>query len=166
MRAPNPRKRYTVAERDEFLRESNAIEGVRDEHSFRDALEAWNYLTKHKVLTHEVVLTTHKILMRNQRIVSYLRGNYRDCDVFVGMHKMVPPHLIETFVENWLQNVNEVSGDWKKLHVVYENIHPFVDGNGRTGRMFMNWYRIAKCDLPLLVIRTGKEQREYYEWFK
>ena len=53
----------------------------------------------------------------------------------------------------------------KTLHVKYEKIHPFVDGNGRTGRIFMNWWRI-KNNLPILVIHEGKEQMDYYKWFK
>ncbi len=53
----------------------------------------------------------------------------------------------------------------KMLHVEYERIHPFVDGNGRTGRMFMNWWRM-KNGLPVLVIHEGEEQMDYYQWFK
>lgn len=52
----------------------------------------------------------------------------------------------------------------KNHHVEYEIIHPFVDGNGRTGRMFMNWERL-KGGLPILVIHEGEEQQEYYKWF-
>jgi len=51
----------------------------------------------------------------------------------------------------------------KKLHVHYEAIHPFIDGNGRTGRMFMNYWRV-KVGLPILVIKE-LERHEYYEWF-
>jgi Fic family protein len=62
--------------------------------------------------------------------------------------------------------LNENSKDQvsKVLHVQYEKIHPFVDGNGRTGRIFMNWWRINN-GLPILVIHEGKEQWEYYKWF-
>ena len=52
------------------------------------------------------------------------------------------------------------------LHVKYEKIHPFADGNGRTGRMFMNWTRLKRNNEPLLIIHEGEEQREYYGWFK
>ncbi len=56
--------------------------------------------------------------------------------------------------------------EWsQQLHVSYEKIHPFVDGNGRTGRMFMNWWRLTN-GLPLLIIHEGDEQYNYYQWFQ
>ena len=54
-------------------------------------------------------------------------------------------------------------GAAKASHIAYERIHPFIDGNGRTGRMFMNWQRL-KAGLPILVIKE-KEKQEYYKWF-
>ena len=52
----------------------------------------------------------------------------------------------------------------KMSHVEFEEIHPFVDGNGRTGRILMNLYRIY-MGFPILIIHTGKEQKEYYSWW-
>lgn len=51
----------------------------------------------------------------------------------------------------------------KKQHVDFEVIHPFVDGNGRMGRILMNWTRI-KVGLPILIIRE-REKQQYYRWF-
>ena len=53
----------------------------------------------------------------------------------------------------------------KRWHIQFEHIHPFEDGNGRVGRILMN-FQLVKKGLPILVIHEGKEQREYYKWFK
>ena len=50
-------------------------------------------------------------------------------------------------------------------HIWFEKIHPFEDGNGRTGRILMNIQRL-NAGLPLLIIHEGKEQMEYYKWFQ
>jgi Fic family protein len=52
----------------------------------------------------------------------------------------------------------------KQWHINFEHIHPFEDGNGRTGRILMNIQRL-KIGLPLLIIHTGQEQQDYYKWF-
>ncbi len=149
----------------EFLEESNGIEGVYDAESLRQAIIAWEFLIKQEQLTLGVVLKTHKLLMLNQPIRPDEKGYLRSMDVFVGMRKMVPPHLISAFLDGWLRDMNAGARDWKELHVEYENYHPFVDGNGRTGRMFMNWYRIKKRGLKALVIYES-EREIYYQWFK
>lgn len=151
-----------------FLRESNAIEGVYDERSFKDALEAWSYLARCNVMTIKAIKRTHEILMRNQPLRFSEIGHFRTVDVWVGQKRMLPPKLVEPhlLMEFCLETMRKSpKPDWKRLHVKYEAIHPFVDGNGRTGRMFMNWTRIKRCNLPVLVIRES-ERHEYYEWFR
>lgn len=48
-----------------------------------------------------------------------------------------------------------------KLHAKFENIHPFRDGNGRVGRLIMN-YILLKKGYPLLDIKF-ENRPEYYE---
>lgn len=52
----------------------------------------------------------------------------------------------------------------KTLHIVFEKIHPWMDGNGRTGRIFMNWHRIKILGLPLKTIKY-EDRFDYYKWF-
>lgn len=162
-------KKYEV---EEFLRESNAIERVYDDDSLRQAVLAFNYLMKQKELTHDVIKKTHKILMLNQSLLPNEKGYYRVVPVWIG-GKQVRWENIEVFLYDWIDDMNfiaDISKDSlekqsKAFHVEYERIHPFVDGNGRTGRMFMNWWRLRN-KLPLLIIHEGKEQQDYYKWFK
>jgi len=148
-----------------FLDESNAIEG-EGEDALENSIEAWDYLQGEEVLTEENVLETHRILMRdlNPRIA----GKYRDCDVWVGDRKCLDFSVIEIVMRNWLinQKANRTTEkEIKHAHVAFEHIHPFEDGNGRTGRILMNWQRL-KAGLPVLIIHTGAEQMSYYQWFK
>ena len=151
---------------EEFIRSSNAIERVYDEDSFQQAMYAWNYLITEKEMTIPVMLKTHKILMLNQKgLHPNERGYLREVPVYIGGKeaigwKIIRPRLATLAMNMWLHPRN-----WKEHHVEYEKIHPFVDGNGRTGRMFMNWERL-KVGLPLLIIHEGKEQSDYYKWFK
>ncbi len=149
-----------------FLRESNAIEGVYDELSLRRAARAWNYLIKQDMLTIDVVLETHKILMRGKLDVGNL-GHFRQCEVSVGGRfglpfQSVPSEMLMWTFETARENPKV---DPVALHVEYEKIHPFVDGNGRTGRMFLNWTRLKRTKEPLLIIYE-RNRFDYYKWFK
>ena len=56
-----------------------------------------------------------------------------------------------------------ISNRIRNDHIGFEKIHPFIDGNGRLGRILMNWQRI-QCGLDILVI-WEIEKQEYYKWF-
>lgn len=149
----------------DFLKESNAIEGVYDDVSFKQANYAWEYLMTKKEMTLEVVLKTHKILMLHSNLYPNEKGYFRNVMVWVGGESGFEPDRISEAVGNWCYKTMHSRLSAKKLHIEYEKIHPFVDGNGRTGRMFMNWTRIKKRQ-PIIVIHEGQEQLEYYKWFK
>lgn len=174
----------------DFIRESNLIEGVEDVDSIMQALEAWEYLMGEKELTIGVVLKAHKILMLHQKIYGYERGYFRQRDVSVGYWKIVGidpvggmltkqfvktgnpiPHKdIKGAMDQWIYIANQIkTADYpdlwaKQSHIGFEHIHPFIDGNGRLGRLLLNWQRV-KMKLPILVIKNA-EKKEYYEWFK
>lgn len=152
----------------EFLRESNAIEGVYDGNSLMEAKEAWDYLMIEDVVTLDIILNAHMVLMKSQDIEDKYKGAFRDIDVWVAGGKGAMPAAIPMLLQwQFCFETMRVAPppDWKQLHVIFEKIHPFVDGNGRIGRMLMNWTRVKRCNLPILVIEADKRQ-EYYEWFR
>lgn len=153
----------------EFLWHSNAIEGVHDLISHIHAVSAWNYLKSQKKLSLHAIRTTHALLMKEQETLKESeKGRFRTIPIYVGTKEMLKPLFIEESLVEWIKAMNAKQAhpelNWKQLHVDYERIHPFVDGNGRTGRMFMNWGRLRN-NLPLLTIHEGEEQMEYYKWF-
>lgn len=161
---------------EQFISESNAIEGVFDENSFNQAMYAWHYLSLQEEITIPIMLKVHKILMLHQPLQPDERGYLRRTDVWVGGRKGKAPDIIRNLLEGLIRNIKDAvengkkeSKIWKEKickehHIIYEVIHPFIDGNGRTGRMFMNWERL-KLGLPILIIKNS-EKKDYYKWFK
>ena len=158
-----------------FLWESNAIEDVKDDNSFAQALKAWQYLKKFKKLTVEILNKTHAILMKNQPLAEKAKGQFRKCAVWVGGREGKPWYALPELMEQWVVNANDVITNGqheneaflerviKEQHVSFETIHPYEDGNGRMGRSILNWQRIH-CGLPILVIKEA-EKNFYYQWF-
>lgn len=155
-----------------FLRESNKIEGVFDDESFNEALEAWNFINSNYELDLKVLLETHRILMQNKLWYGQA-GFLRKGNVRIGEHVFPDWQSMPNRVNNWIfQNNNLMKfprstenneAMAKHLHIKFEKIHPFVDGNGRIGRILMNWWR-TMVGLPILII-YAKDREDYYRWF-
>jgi hypothetical protein len=94
-------------------------------------------------------------------------GHYRDIPIFVGGRQGLPYWIIKDSIRYWANQANlpMVAEQIQEHHVTYERIHPFVDGNGRTGRIFLNWQRLRN-NLPILVIEERTKYVDYYKWFK
>ena len=183
-------KKYKTKDVKEFMIQSNAIESVYSDFSLKLALDAWEYLSAQKEMTVAVVLKTHKILMNTidswsePELKAKYRGKLRDCPVYIGGKPALEHQKVTQELEQWCKQMNDsqnytriIDGESdnfeavsKNLHIEYEAIHPFADGNGRTGRMFMNWWRM-QVGLPILIIHADwpeyfGEQMTYYRWFK
>ena len=161
--------RINTNDETKFIFQSNAIEGEWGEREFAHAMEAWEYLKAQDVLSRSDILKTHRLLMREQPIPKKYIGKIRDVQVWIGGREGLPYESIWENLHAWLGSMADVhiGADeeyLKRLHVQYEYIHPFIDGNGRTGRMFYNWSRI-KAGLPIHVIYEH-EKHDYYKWFQ
>lgn len=148
-----------------FLRESNAIEGVYDDFSFLKAQEAWDYLMSQDVLTVDSILKTHAILMVGKLKQKEI-GAFRRCDVRVGNQTLIHFDLVPERINQWVQSVMNPDLYVHSIigHIEFERIHPFIDGNGRVGRMLLNWVRLKITKDPFLIILES-EKSEYYKWF-
>lgn len=47
--------------------------------------------------------------------------------------------------------------DVAKMHIQYENIHPFPDGNGRTGRLLINYLLLLKNQAPIVILVSKRK---------
>lgn len=155
---------FCVKEEHVFLRESNAIEGVYDELSLEQAKRAWVYLTNHKSLTEKRILITHKILM-DGKLPPAQCGAWRTCDVWIGGRQGARWQSVPHLMSEWIKKANKIRiSEIRSSHVEFEHIHPFIDGNGRMGRILMNWQR-KMYGLNLEIIYEDKKH-EYYKWFQ
>lgn len=147
-----------------FLKESNAIEREYSRKALTDAIKAWKFAKEQKRLDLQEILKIHQILM--QRLRPGIAGKIRNCVVYIGGERKDQSNreIKESLYSICLVNPN-TEKTIKKWHVAFEAIHPFEDGNGRVGRIIMNWQRL-KAKLPLLIIHEGKEQEQYYGWFR
>lgn len=154
---------------DSFLRESNAIEGVFGDDALSDAWDAWSHAMTLKRITPDDVCDIHKLLMR--RLDFNIAGRIRRVPVFVGSYVCPQPGQLNRMLFQWCekwdllkQHDRLAESDFKRSHVEFESIHPFQDGNGRTGRILLNWLRV-KSGQEVLIIYAN-ERGDYYQWFK
>jgi Fic family protein len=94
------------------------------------------------------------------------RGKWRTIQVYVGGHTPPAPVFVVSQIG---QHLNHLRHDYKTLdpkamHVQFETIHPFVDGNGRTGRMLMWLHEVKQGKEPTLL--KAEERQKYYNWFR
>ena len=150
----------------DFLKESNAIEDIWDDDSLKQALYAWRFIVKEPQLSISAILHTHKILMLHQHLQPDEKGYLRKVPVWIGGHEARPWFVIPELMGNWIKKVPlaRTEKEINLMHVEFEAIHPFVDGNGRIGRILLNWQRIHQ-GLPILVIAECAK-KQYYEWFE
>ena len=119
-------------------------------------------------LTKETIILLHQMLIGN--IDENIAGRFRNKGEYVrvGTHIAPAPEHVEKMIEAILL---EYSSDLEmfftdkiaKFHLEFETIHPFNDGNGRIGRILIN-YQFGRLGFPGIIIRD-KEKKEYYRAF-
>lgn len=120
-------------------------------------------------LSEEFVLLLHKMLIIN--IDDKIAGRFRATGEFVrvGQHIAPAPEQIQSLMERAIEHyVNDhegyVTDMVARFHLEFERVHPFCDGNGRIGRMLMN-YQLFRLGFPVIIIRD-KEKSIYYQSFR
>ena len=74
------------------------------------------------------------------RANGYAIGDYKKRPNMIGMYKTTAPKDVETEMEKllqWYHKQEKTIDTLAEFHAKYEPIHPFQDGNGRTGRMIL-----------------------------
>lgn len=89
----------------------------------------------------------------------------------VGMYQTVRPEKVETemsLLMEWYRNVEADIDVLAEFHARYESIHPFQDGNGRTGRLILFRECLRNRILPVVVEDVNRDRylealKEYRE---
>ncbi len=180
-----------------FVCESDAIEGIVDDPKlvraqFEEELSRGHVgalllldecASQKTLLTPVLVKLTQSLIVAEQHekgereLAEKYRGNWRDCDVWIGGRKGASPEyvpsqmlaLIERTVR-WQAMGAELPAarkvaDIAQFHYEYERIHPFADGNGRSGRALVYYlYRFA--GLYPFIFTASDRHETYYRCFR
>lgn len=157
----------------QHIANSNLIEGINNPDENAQSIEAWAYLIRQKKLSHDVICKVQKMITLHQTdLRPDQRGYYRDLSKVTpfirvtrdGSIVRVCPHysLVRPVMDNWLLDYPKLTP--KESHIRFEHIHPFVDGNGRTGRMLMWWIERQMGQEPTLI--RFEDRQDYYKWFE
>lgn len=127
-----------------------------------------------------LIRKTHKILLQGVRGERKLPGEFRNSQNWIGgatindavfippVHTSVPELMSD--IEEFLYNKEIFIPELLKIglvHYQFETIHPFLDGNGRVGRLLIPLYLVSKGILkkPILYLSDffEKNRKLYYE---
>lgn len=124
---------------------------------------------KEQELTLDVMLSLHKMLISNIR--DDIAGRFRKDKEYVrvGSHIAPAPKEVLERLEKMLVEYNASSHEnvikrIARLHLAFEYTHPFIDGNGRIGRVLNNYLLIREGFVPINI--KFIDRAKYYEAFK
>ena len=128
-----------------------------------------NKKAKERELTLEMILSLHKMLILNIR--DDIAGRFRKDNEFVrvGNHIAPNPKEVVDRLEKMLAEYNATSDEniikrIARLHLTFEYTHPFIDGNGRIGRVINNYLLMREGFVPINI--KFIDRKKYYEAFK
>jgi len=175
----------------EYTYNSNAIEGntltlretdmvlkglTIDQKPLKDHMEAVGHkdafyficdLVKECVpLSETVIKQIHSLVLADKPMD---RGVYRRVPVRIvgAKNEPVQPYMIEPkmyeLIQRYSSDKRNIVDKLVDLHITFETIHPFIDGNGRTGRLIVN-LELMKAGYPPIDIKFT-DRMSYYEAF-
>lgn len=149
--------------------------------NYRRALEAAIEEIAQRAIGENLLKKTHLILMSSVRGENKRRGEFRKSQIWVGKRNAPieeaeyippPPDQLTELLGNWEQYINSQSEPDPLVqiavaHYQFEAIHPFLDGNGRIGRLLIPLFLVDRGLLPAPVIYVSdyfeKNRSEYLQ---
>ncbi|MEA2113648.1 MAG: Fic family protein [Patescibacteria group bacterium] len=163
----------TISETEKILLDMEVSRNVsvREVFEAKNLAQVFGYIKKKtngKDVDKELILLLHKMLVSNidENIAGRFRKQYEY--VRVGTYIAPAPEHIEAMIDAVLLEYSSSHAEYflekiTKFHLEFEHIHPFCDGNGRIGRVLIN-YQLMQLGFPPIIIRD-KEKALYYKSF-
>jgi Fic family protein len=133
----------------------------------KEAFEFVSELTKKNVpLSESIIKQIHYLVLADKKDD---RGVYRRVPVRImgAKNEPVQPYLIQPKMEqlmaSYAENKEHIVTKLARFHLEFESIHPFIDGNGRTGRLLVN-FEFMKAGFPPIDIKFT-DRIAYYKAF-
>ncbi len=133
----------------------------------KEAFELVSSLVKdNAAMTESIIKQIHYLVLADKKDD---RGAYRRVPVKIMGAKHTPPqpYLVQPQMEALLihyhESTEEITARLARFHIEFESIHPFVDGNGRTGRLLVN-LELMKAGYPPIDIKFT-DRIAYYNAF-
>ena len=133
----------------------------------KEAFDFVSELVKENVpISESIIKQIHYLVLADKRED---RGVYRRVPVRImgAQHQPVQPYLIEPKMEQLLHDIVErkehIVTKLARFHIEFEGIHPFIDGNSRTGRLLVN-FELMKKGYPPIDIKFA-DRVSYYNAF-
>lgn len=164
-------------------KEDVAIEKRNDWEEVQNYIEAMNNAVKmlHTLpFSSRLIKQTHKVLLQGVRGEHKMPGEYRTSQNWIGGASIndavfIPP--IHTSINDLMSDIEKFANDQLNplpdllkaalIHYQFETIHPFLDGNGRVGRLMITLYLVSKGILkqPILYLSDFFERNRtlYYD---
>ncbi len=184
----------------EFIKESDAIEGIQDdigllERQIADGkfnghvgvmllLETWARSETAWFVDQEFICRIQGLITAEQhlkpggpKLPDVFIGKYRAVNVLVGGRKCPGPQLVPALmnvllaeIRKWQRNVRDCKSRHNictvaDFHFIFELIHPFADGNGRTGRALV-WYLFRCAGIKPFIFTNCDKRETYYLCFE
>ena len=154
---------------EQMLSRNVSVREVFEAKNLARVMEYKRTRVKDSELNNDLLLRLHQMLIGG--IDDAIAGRFRRQGEYVrvGTHIAPAPERVERMMDNILIEYSSDLGSYfldkiARFHLDFETIHPFCDGNGRLGRVIIN-FQLLQLGLPRLIIRNSEKER-YYRAFR